>query len=103
MLKKLLAFLTLSLLLLIYSCNSEDGSDYVEVPTSPVQVDLTQVPYSKLSDYHFFEGEMKNQNPSLNVIPTNQQVHYLAIMLIKKDSFGCQLDLKQLIMAMEMF
>ncbi|WP_162126078.1 Ig-like domain-containing protein [Flavobacterium phycosphaerae] len=34
-----------------------------------VSADLTQVPYPKLSDYHFFIGEMKNQIPSLNVLP----------------------------------
>ncbi|TDP59437.1 hypothetical protein [Flavobacterium dankookense] len=32
-------------------------------------VDLTQVPYPKLSDYKFFAGIMKNQIPSLNVLP----------------------------------
>lgn len=31
--------------------------------------DLTQVPYPKLSDYKFFAGDMKNQNPSLGVLP----------------------------------
>lgn len=70
--KKLLKLLTLSLLILIFSCNSDDETkqeEYINIPTSPVAVDLTQVPYSKLSDYHFFDGEMKNQIPSLNVIP----------------------------------
>lgn len=31
--------------------------------------DLSLVPYPKLSDYKFFAGEMKNQIPSLNVLP----------------------------------
>jgi uncharacterized repeat protein (TIGR03806 family) len=34
-----------------------------------VSVDLTQVPYARLSDYKFFIGEIKNQIPSLNVLP----------------------------------
>lgn len=34
-----------------------------------VNVDLTQVPYAKLSDYNFFIGDLKNQIPSLNVLP----------------------------------
>lgn len=59
-----------ALLLLIFSiftsCSDKD-EDYT--PVSPVVVDLTQVPYPKLSDYKFFEGNMKDQNPSLNVIP----------------------------------
>jgi uncharacterized repeat protein (TIGR03806 family) len=48
------------------SCSDQDD-EYQ--PVSPVVVDLTQVPYQKLSDYKFFEGELKLQNPSLNVIP----------------------------------
>ena len=70
MCKKLLNTLTFCILFLLFSCNNDDSKqDYVDIPTSPVKVDLTQVPYPKLSDYHFFEGEMKNQIPSLNVIP----------------------------------
>lgn len=37
--------------------------------TQTANVDLTQVPYPKLSDYKFFVGEMKNQIPSLGVLP----------------------------------
>ena len=60
----LIFFLTFTLCLV--SCSNQDD-EYV--PVSPVIVDLTQVPYAKLSDYKFFEGELKLQNPSLNVIP----------------------------------
>ena len=62
-LKSLLSLFTL---ILIVSCSDKDDN-YIAV--SPVTVDLTQVPYQKLSDYHFFEGAMKNQIPTLNVIP----------------------------------
>jgi len=60
----------LSLFFIIISCGTDD-TQYVAVPElmSPVTVDLTQVPYQKLSDYHFFDGEIKNQSPSLNVLP----------------------------------
>lgn len=34
-----------------------------------VSVDLTTVPYPKLSDYNFFVGDIKDQIPSLNVLP----------------------------------
>ena len=54
-------------LLFLFGCSSDEDDTYIEV--SPVIVDLTQVPYPKLSDYHFFEGEIKNQSPSLNVLP----------------------------------
>ena len=53
---------------IIISCSkSDDEETYIAV--SPVSVDLSLVPYPKLSDYRFFEGEMKNLIPALNVIP----------------------------------
>jgi uncharacterized repeat protein (TIGR03806 family) len=66
--KKHYYLLTLSILLIsvFIACTDQDD-EYV--PVSPVVVDLTQVPYPKLSDYNFFEGDMKDQIPSLNVIP----------------------------------
>jgi hypothetical protein len=33
-----------------------------------VVCDLSQVPYPKLSDYHFFDGELKNLQPALGVL-----------------------------------
>lgn len=64
----LLFSLVLSFSLLILSCTDLDDEEQY-IPVSPVVVDLTQVPYPKLSDYKFFEGDMKNQTPALNVIP----------------------------------
>jgi uncharacterized repeat protein (TIGR03806 family) len=60
-----LLFLSVSL---IIACSDSDSGDEYE-PISPVTIDLTQVPYQKLSDYNFFEGELKLQKPSLNVLP----------------------------------
>ncbi|MDI1315692.1 hypothetical protein [Flavobacterium sp.] len=51
---------------LYISCSDQDD-EYL--PVSPVTVDLTLVPYPKLSDYKFFTGDLKNQEPSLNVLP----------------------------------
>jgi len=62
----ILSFFAISLLI-FFSCTDNDDEEYT--PVSPVTVDLTQVPYPKLSDYHFFDGEMKNQVPSLDVLP----------------------------------
>ncbi|UPT69824.1 MAG: hypothetical protein M0D53_11830 [Flavobacterium sp. JAD_PAG50586_2] len=62
-----LSTLTILLSLAIFISCSDNDEDYV--PVSPVTVDLTQVPYPKLSDYKFFEGELKNQIPALNVLP----------------------------------
>lgn len=56
----------------LFSCSKDDN--YVAIddnptPESPVVLDLNQVPYPKLSDYNFFDGEMKTQNPVLGVVP----------------------------------
>lgn len=65
---KIYTLLSFLMLLGLASCSPSDApEEYVAV--SPVQVDLTQVPYAKLSDYRFFEGDMKVQNPALNVLP----------------------------------
>jgi uncharacterized repeat protein (TIGR03806 family) len=56
-----------ALTVLIISCTkSEEGEEYVLL--SPVTVDLTKVPYEKLSDYNFFDGPLENQEPSLDVL-----------------------------------
>ena len=62
----LLSFTILTFVFVFNSCSNKDD---VYIPVSPVTVDLTLVPYLKLSDYKFFEGDIKNQIPSLNVIP----------------------------------
>jgi uncharacterized repeat protein (TIGR03806 family) len=62
-----LSALTILLSFAIFISCSDKDEDYV--PVSPVTVDLTQVPYAKLSDYKFFEGELKNQIPVANVLP----------------------------------
>jgi len=61
----LLIFLTL-----ITSCSSGDSSaEYTPLPESPVVMDLAAVPYASLSDYNFFEGEIKNLEPVYGVLP----------------------------------
>jgi len=61
----LLGIFTGILSLFIYSCSSNDNEEYVE--PSPVTVDLTQVPYAKLSDYHFFKAPMSAMVPEKDV------------------------------------
>lgn len=39
------------------------------LPFSPVEIDLSLVPYPKLSDYHFFEGALADQDPVFGVLP----------------------------------
>ncbi|WP_310555846.1 hypothetical protein [Flavobacterium sp.] len=55
--------------ILLFSCGDDDLYIPIAPPISPVTVDLTKVPLTKLSEYHFFDGDLKNQKPSLNVLP----------------------------------
>lgn len=61
----------LSLFLIITSCGTDDSTEYTEVPdpVSPVVVELAAVPYPKLSDYKFYEGDIKNMEPAYKVVP----------------------------------
>ena len=63
-----LSLIILTVFAVFFSCSEDDKVSEYE-PISPVTVDLTSVPYPKLSDYKFFEGDMKEQIPSLDVIP----------------------------------
>lgn len=60
---------------IFFACSeSEDDPMYTPIPTpvdpvSPVNVDLSQVPYDKLSKYQFFEGTLKDQKPAPGVLP----------------------------------
>ncbi|NMH28125.1 hypothetical protein [Flavobacterium silvaticum] len=69
--KKNYLLIALSLLLvcttLIVSCQDDDGDAYV--PVSPVVLNPADVPYAKLSDYHFFEGALKDLTPAYKVLP----------------------------------
>lgn len=66
---KLLAVLIFATIITNSCTDADDNSQYIEIETSPVSVNLTQVPYQKLSDYHFFKGELKNQIPEDGVLP----------------------------------
>jgi len=61
-----------AMLFLFPSCKKKAKVEPIDPPVEEgtgVSVDLSTVPYTKLSDYRFFEGEMKNQNPAEHVIP----------------------------------
>ena len=49
-----------------YSCSDEP---YVTVEYSPVNYNLGEMPYDNLSEYNFFQGEMKDLSPVYGVIP----------------------------------
>jgi len=57
-----------------YTVSNEDGevsnAAVITINATPiVNGDLSSVPFSKLSDYHFYIGDIKNLIPSMNVIP----------------------------------
>jgi uncharacterized repeat protein (TIGR03806 family) len=67
--KLLLIYFFIASLIIVFSCskNEDSNENYTEI--SPVSVNLSTVPYPKLSDYHFFDGPLKNLSPSLDVLP----------------------------------
>jgi len=65
-----LSLLFIAFIFVVFSCSKSEDPIYIPVaPVSPVTVDLTKVPYEKLSEYQFFEGELKDQIPALDVLP----------------------------------
>lgn len=49
-----------------FSCSEEP---YESIQFSPVNYSLEQMPYESLSDYNFFQGDIKDLNPVYGVIP----------------------------------
>ncbi len=60
------AVVALIFLILITSCSSADDA-YTDV--QPLSVSIGDAPYPKLSDYNFFKGDIKLQNPSDELLP----------------------------------
>tara|TARA_B100000524_G_scaffold254211_1_gene137418 strand:- start:485 stop:1564 length:1080 start_codon:yes stop_codon:yes gene_type:complete len=56
----------LCLVVVSYSCDDEA---YVVVEYSPVNYNINEMPYENLSQYNFFQGELKNLDPVFGVIP----------------------------------
>ncbi len=66
---KLFVFSTFALIL-VSSCRKDKTPIPEEpiVPDTSVSVDLSKIPYQKLSDYRFFTGEMADHNPNEGVL-----------------------------------
>ncbi len=56
----------LLIIFLFISCNSKEDNPQQE---SPVNYNLAEIPYSHLSDYNFFEGDIANLQPVYGVLP----------------------------------
>ena len=73
------AIAIISFTLLIISCSRNEEDNYIDpnetadrqsnVVYGPVRFNLSQTPFPKLSDYHFFVGPLKDQKPGYKVIP----------------------------------
>ncbi len=61
--------LTLFCLLVLFSCKNDEKIESIETKSSFVNFNIDAVPYSKLSTYMFFTGELKNLQPNTKVIP----------------------------------
>jgi uncharacterized repeat protein (TIGR03806 family) len=63
--------LFISAIMILNACKKEPikPTPIPEPEPTGVSVDLTKVPYEKLSDYRFFEGTMSDQIPAEDVIP----------------------------------
>lgn len=66
---KKIYLLLLLCFLIIFSCKSDERIESVETESSFVNFNIDAVPYTKLSTYAFFIGELKNLNPNTKVIP----------------------------------
>lgn len=49
--------------------DTDNDDDYIPIPASSVVLDIDAFPFGTLSEYNFFEGDMKLQEPALGVIP----------------------------------
>ena len=86
-LKKFVVKILFSLMLISFSCSDEP---YSPVEFSPVNYNLNEMPYDNLSQYNFFEGEMKNLTPVYGVIP----YELITISLFAYNDFGLSMQPK---------
>ena len=85
-LKFLIAFT--GILAVVTSCGKDDEV-YTNIPIenepeSPVLMNLDAVPYAALSEYKFFEGDLKELNPSYKVIPYDLNSELFTDYALKK-------------------
>lgn len=100
--KKTTTYLALLLLAFtFYTCSSDTEEALEEITPVKLSADLTAWP--KLSDYHFFKGDIKNLDPAFGVLPYKPASELFTDYALKKDLFGCLKVPKQLMMAMVIF
>lgn len=115
MMKKFTAlflFFSIVFAIVLNSCKKEPVEPTIpEVPETPaptpteptplptgVSVDLSTVPYQKLSEYRFFKGQMKDQVPEDGVIPYQLASSLFTDYALKKRFVWLPSGLKALIL-----
>jgi len=69
----------------IVACKKKKEEPITPIPLpTGVSVDLTTVPYAKLSDYRFFAGSMKEQSPNTGVLPYEPATSLFTDYALKK-------------------
>lgn len=53
----------------LLACSRNKDEQYSPIPPTSFQINLADVPYAKLSDYHFFKGDLKTLTPTDTVLP----------------------------------
>ncbi|MEJ6792189.1 MAG: hypothetical protein QNK89_05505 [Lacinutrix sp.] len=74
MIKKLLRIASIAIpFVILFSCSDDNNpttdDGYEPIPVSPVVLNIDAYPFNTLSEYNFFDGDMKVQEPSIGVIP----------------------------------
>ncbi|WP_425076335.1 hypothetical protein [Psychroserpens sp. S379A] len=66
------SLLIVVLIVSIQSCANDDSSDdYVPIEEETVVYNPDEMPYATLSEYNFFQGDLKNLEPVSGVLPYN--------------------------------
>jgi len=55
--------------IVLFSCKNDEKIESVETESSFVNFNIDAVPYTKLSTYMFFTGDLKNLQPNTKVVP----------------------------------
>lgn len=86
-----LLFLTVFTALI--SCGTDDSDTYLNVPdvndtidteNPDLIIDLNALPFERLSDYNFFEGDLKNLQPAESVLPYDLNSSLFSDYALKK-------------------
>jgi uncharacterized repeat protein (TIGR03806 family) len=70
--------------ILLSACSKGKEEEYVPIVPLPFQINLNAVPYQKLSDYHFFKGDLKTLIPTDTVLPYKPASELFADYAYKK-------------------